>query len=167
MEIKKTFRFYEHLSEEAFLNEQLKKGYALSFVEQNNYHFKEEKKPDNVYYRIAYYAKQQDLEVLKQAFKAVDVLEAELGNMGGYYYYLLLTEKIVLKDDREYVLKDMKGRLENFNLSILVLLGLYFIYKYIQNRHLAYLFFIGFNVSTIAVLLRQIYKIRQALKKVD
>ena len=69
MEIKKTFRFYEHLPEEAFLNEQLKKGYALSFVEQNNYHFKEEKKPDNAYYRIAYYAKQQDLEVLKQALK--------------------------------------------------------------------------------------------------
>ncbi len=167
LQIEKSFRFYDYLEEESFLNEQIKDSYVLVFVEKNTYHFSKQAVSEDAFYQIAYYSQKQDIDTLKRAFRAKDVLEAELENMGGYYYYLLLEEEIVLKDDRNAVLSSMKQRLESFNLAILILLAIYFIYKYFETRHIAYAFFVILNVLMLLLLKIQIKKIEQGMMRDD
>lgn len=162
---KNYFKFYEYDLEAQFLNEKLKENYVLTKLENGDYHFvKNEIVKSGATYQIAFFFEKKDTDQLLKQYAAISVYEKKSERFGGYYYYILADQTLTLMDDRKTVLKNMKDRLQNFNLSILCLLLFFFLFKFSQSGHYSYLFFSVFNLVFIIYLVREIFKIRRLLK---
>lgn len=131
MYIKKEFALYEYLEEETYLNEMAKEGHCLDKALGDGFEFKECSSTDNVY-RVVYSLS----EFIEDDYKDFSLVDTFSSSKGGYYHYLLQEDrigKLEVNEDRNYRLKNDKGRIERFSgivISSLLVLFLYLFYSY-------------------------------------